>query len=531
MKNVTKPFARLILLLGISVMCFTMAGMALDNYAEIGIETRISRHPFFSQYADSRDQVIYLASEMVPALTAGPITKIAFYNITTNGFPLVNWNIRMQNTTLSSTMYMNAFVEDGWTTVYSSQSFSFQGTGWQIITLQTPFIWDGESNLYIEFCHDNADAVYGNSWSVLSTNTPLNFQGMYAYTNVGAGCSLSAQNLSDSRANIRIYQPASGALTGTVTSCCNDIPLTGAVVSCGGMNSTTGADGTYTITGITPGTYTTTCSFPPSYLPASVEVIISDNQTAAQDFCLNPDPPLVIDAGVNQVVYDGYPPQACTTLSWTGVSGGTPPYTTHWNTGETTQSITVCPEVTTVYTVTVTDANGCTSGDDVKVCVIDVHCNNNPNLVEMCKPELPHGNAKPRTICVPPNQVPNFLSLGWKLGACGTDLTCTGSKSIAGNSEGNTDVTKDGKIILDAYPNPFTVSATVKFTCPDEGYVSVKLINNVGMETAVLLEKKVDKDVLYSVEVDGSKLSQGLYFCLLQHSDGTMQIKKLIYTK
>jgi PKD repeat protein len=47
-------------------------------------------------------------------------------------------------------------------------------------------------------------------------------------------------------------------------------------------------------------------------------------------------------------------------------SGGTD---YEWNTGATTQSITEIPSVNTTYTVTVTDANGCSTTDDVTVTV------------------------------------------------------------------------------------------------------------------------------------------------------------------
>ncbi len=43
------------------------------------------------------------------------------------------------------------------------------------------------------------------------------------------------------------------------------------------------------------------------------------------------------------------------------VIGGTSPYVYHWSTGETTTTINVSPTDTTIYTLSVTDANGCAS--------------------------------------------------------------------------------------------------------------------------------------------------------------------------
>jgi len=50
-------------------------------------------------------------------------------------------------------------------------------------------------------------------------------------------------------------------------------------------------------------------------------------------------------------------------------SGGTSPYSYNWNTGATTDSITVSPVANTTYTLTVTDANGCSNVQTVNVDV------------------------------------------------------------------------------------------------------------------------------------------------------------------
>jgi hypothetical protein len=53
---------------------------------------------------------------------------------------------------------------------------------------------------------------------------------------------------------------------------------------------------------------------------------------------------------------------------------GTPGYSYLWSTGETTTSITVSPDMTTTYVVTVTDASGCVATDDVIVTVNNNLC-------------------------------------------------------------------------------------------------------------------------------------------------------------
>ncbi|HZX63588.1 MAG TPA: hypothetical protein VFE66_10280, partial [Bacteroidales bacterium] len=159
MKNVTKLLTKSMLLIAVSILMFAKVGWAIDNYVQIGTGTSIvTGHPFYAYYADNRDQIIYLASEMSPTLMAGPLTKISFnyYGGYGAGFALTNFNIRMKNTTLSVSPMTGAFDEGGWTTVYSSASAAWPGSGWQIIILQTPFNWDGTSNLEIEVCHDNA---------------------------------------------------------------------------------------------------------------------------------------------------------------------------------------------------------------------------------------------------------------------------------------------------------------------------------------------------------------------------------------
>ncbi|NRA11959.1 MAG: gliding motility-associated C-terminal domain-containing protein, partial [Crocinitomicaceae bacterium] len=84
-------------------------------------------------------------------------------------------------------------------------------------------------------------------------------------------------------------------------------------------------------------------------------------------------------------------PGESTTLT-ANPSGGAPPYTYLWSTGETTQTISITPGATTIYTVTVTDA--ClieSASNDIEITVPIIPplvLNQTPDITEIC-PYLP----------------------------------------------------------------------------------------------------------------------------------------------
>ena len=140
-------------------------------------------------------------------------------------------------------------------------------------------------------------------------------------------------------------------------------------------------------------------------------------------------------------------------------------------------SLTVCPSVSTDYTLTVTDANGCTSSDDVTVCAVDVICyagNSGNQKVEMC--QIPPGNpANAHTICVSPNAVPAHLAIGCTLGACGEiDATC--NSSAMNKPSNNSQKTGIEVLVTDndvnLYPNPAINEVNLEFSTQiDETFV------------------------------------------------------------
>lgn len=138
---------------------------------------------------------------------------------------------------------------------------------------------------------------------------------------------------------------------------------------------------------------------------------------------------LTADAGGCQTKFLGYEPAAGLNYLSASASGGSAPYAFSWSgDGITTNAnfatVSVDPIETTTYTVTVTDANGCTAESTVVVNVVDLICDDNENKITLC--HIPIGNEdNPQQICVNKNAVEAHLAHGDVLGFCGNECTAT----------------------------------------------------------------------------------------------------------
>lgn len=152
--------------------------------------------PYRGFYMDARMQILYRASELqAQGMQAGTITDIAFNianrqsNIPYNGF-----TIKMGCTALDRlTNYV-----PGLPVVINPQTFTPQGTGWQTHTFDTPYDWDGQSNIIIEICFDNSD--YTQDDDVFATNTGYNCV-LYRFQDNTSGCGLTNPSTSGFRPN------------------------------------------------------------------------------------------------------------------------------------------------------------------------------------------------------------------------------------------------------------------------------------------------------------------------------------------
>ncbi|HTB31948.1 MAG TPA: PKD domain-containing protein [Bacteroidia bacterium] len=94
---------------------------------------------------------------------------------------------------------------------------------------------------------------------------------------------------------------------------------------------------------------------------------IRDNTGCFDSLCIT-----VTGASLPTITATASPDTVCSGNNSTltsNVNGGTPPYAYSWSSGSTLSSVTVAPTVTTIYTVTVTDVNGCSNSATVQVAV------------------------------------------------------------------------------------------------------------------------------------------------------------------
>jgi len=252
------------------------------------------------------------------------------------------------------------------------------------------------------------------------------------------------------------------------------------------------ADGTATISvtgGITPYTYEwshgQTTATATGLAAGTYSVIVTDalDNAITEVFTITEPNLLVVTTTENTTVFFGYEPEACAILEVIDVTGGIAPYTFEWSTGETTPTIEVCPELSTSYIITVTDANGCTMSSQIDVTVIDVVCGNNPK-VEICH------NGK--TICISENAVEAHLGHGDTLGGCDSFKGLVNETNLA------------------IYPNPFADYINLQFSSTNKATVNISIFDPSGR----LVSKSVQQIQSGSsnLRLELKQLERGMYY-------------------
>ncbi|MFA7362206.1 MAG: C25 family cysteine peptidase [Candidatus Kapaibacterium sp.] len=173
----------------------------------IGTGTTSSNFPFTTYWKDGRTQYLYLASEI--NAPSALIKQIGFDVTSVGGPEMTGYKVSFQNTTATT---LTGFVNDNWTVAYNPASYAPTGTGWNMITMTTPFNYTG-GNLLIDICYNNT--TYTSYSTVNCTVAPNMYWGRYNdLTEPLGGCGYTAWTLTTGpvgRANTKlVLEPLTG---------------------------------------------------------------------------------------------------------------------------------------------------------------------------------------------------------------------------------------------------------------------------------------------------------------------------------
>lgn len=123
---------------------------------QVGSFTTTLSDPFVSSNQKQRGQFLYKASELTAAgLIAGAINSMQLYVYTKNTTGSFNdLTLRIGESSSDYLVNGSATLGTNFTTVYTNAAMSTT-LGWNKFTFSTPYVWDGVSNLVVEYCYSS----------------------------------------------------------------------------------------------------------------------------------------------------------------------------------------------------------------------------------------------------------------------------------------------------------------------------------------------------------------------------------------
>jgi hypothetical protein len=200
--------------------------------------------PYNYYWESRRVQFVYTAAEMTAAgMAAGNISAIAFDVSQVNAGNLLNYTIKMRHTTNT-----DAAAHDGgaFTTVKNAHTLVPGSTGWRTITFDTPFNWDGTSNVCVDVCW-GVNTGWGSNGQVWLYNNVAN-QRRGVFSSSANQCAIATTATGNGKPRVQFTWSGGSPCTGTPAP---GNTLTSAPSVCSGANFTLSLQNPPTGTGIT----------------------------------------------------------------------------------------------------------------------------------------------------------------------------------------------------------------------------------------------------------------------------------------
>lgn len=129
----------------------------------ITITSNSTSSPVNIYYRSRHGQMVYTAAELNAAGIAGPIniTQLGFHVETAPIYAMPSYIIRMKHTTATDVTNIQTLA--GMTTVYTNLSYLPPAGGFDMLTLSTPFLWNGVDNIVVDFAFAIVSPNYNSS--------------------------------------------------------------------------------------------------------------------------------------------------------------------------------------------------------------------------------------------------------------------------------------------------------------------------------------------------------------------------------
>ena len=211
-------------------------------------------------------------------------------------------------------------------------------------------------------------------------------------------------------------------------------------------------------------------------------------------------------------VYPGYAPDASTTI-YSSIGGGSGNYAYEWSNGATTASITVNPEETTEYVLTVTDLSlGCSSTSSILIIAEDVSCGRNGEKVRLC--------YKNRTRCVRESRVSRFLNAGGSLGACNTSMRFARPDEVVEEVE-------ELEMLITQTPGLLDIGIFSE----ESTSLQLRVISMDGKEMIAPMQKEISSHEELDIQINTQQWAAGIYMLHFHTGSNYDEIKKLLIAK
>ena len=185
------------------------AGLWAENnqWIEIGTGTQQSFNaPYNNYYKHALNQTIYLKDEIG---TSGKISQIAYYcsEAVVNGLYCQSIRIYMGHTTKTTFANISDYIDaSNFTLVFSREGYTIgKATGWEVITLDSEFEYNGTDNLVVCVCKSAERYATEIKYRYTSSASSVFYRQSDTNSNYADITDNSVGTMSDQKANIRLY--------------------------------------------------------------------------------------------------------------------------------------------------------------------------------------------------------------------------------------------------------------------------------------------------------------------------------------